>query len=149
MMQQPCPVSIGRGVVVAREFGLLLLLLWLLRLWWWAVAVLVMLLLLWLDVGVAFRLLCLSAVVAVPFSWFVLGLTDTLTGVGCVLKTGIWQSCSVRESGDKNPFPIQIRRKSSPSSQFGTSVRQIRVTLQWKQWQESETQKLLQFLWDF
>jgi hypothetical protein len=49
------------------------------------------------------------------------GLTLTLTGVGCVLKTGIWQSCNVRVSGINNPLPMQINRTFSPPEQDGRS----------------------------
>ena len=60
---------------------------------------------------------------------FRFGLTETFTGVGCVLNVGISQSRSVRESGDKKPFPIQIKRKLSPSSQFGTSKKMRRIAI--------------------
>ena len=50
-----------------------------------------------------------------------LGLTDTLMGVGCVLKTGILQSSKVRVSGMRNPFPMHTSRSSSPPSQSGRS----------------------------
>jgi hypothetical protein len=51
-----------------------------------------------------------------------LGFTEILIGVGCVLKVGICKSSNVRESGDNNPFPMHIKRKSSPSLQLGTST---------------------------
>ena len=51
------------------------------------------------------------------------GRTLTLTGVGCVLKTGTWQSSNVRESGIRYPFPIQTRRRVSLPLQLGKSVR--------------------------
>ena len=51
-----------------------------------------------------------------------LGLTDTLTGVGCVLNTGTWQSSSVLVSGMSIPFPMQISRNWSPPEQSGRST---------------------------
>jgi len=52
------------------------------------------------------------------------GLTETFTGVGCVLKTGTWQSSSDRESGISIPLPMHINRNLSPPEQFGNSFGQ-------------------------
>jgi hypothetical protein len=47
--------------------------------------------------------------------------TETLTGVGWVLKVGTWQSSSDRESGIKIPFPIQIKGSQSAPEHVGIS----------------------------
>jgi hypothetical protein len=50
------------------------------------------------------------------------GLSDTFTGVGCVLKVGMRHSSSVFVSGERNPLPMQTSLKLSMSEQSGTSI---------------------------
>jgi hypothetical protein len=55
--------------------------------------------------------LTLSTIVTDVFFWFTaIGLTETLTGVGCVKKTGTSHSSTVLDGGPSTPFPIQISR---------------------------------------
>mmetsp|Transcript_20413 Transcript_20413/g.36680 ORF Transcript_20413/g.36680 Transcript_20413/m.36680 type:complete len:220 (-) Transcript_20413:207-866(-) len=49
------------------------------------------------------------------------GLTATLTGVGCVLNTGMSQPSNVFVSGDSIPFPMHISLILSPPEHAGIS----------------------------
>ena len=65
--------------------------------------------------------LFLEAVSVLPPVSLAFGFTWTLTGVGCVLKTGIWQSSNVRVPGMSNSFPMQNSRTLSPTETSGRS----------------------------
>lgn len=50
------------------------------------------------------------------------GLTETFTGVGCVVKTGTWHSSKDRESGMRMPLPMHTKRSRSLTVHLGRSV---------------------------